>query len=99
MSVVPLTATKQEVLSAIPDSPLSAEGRAMLLRGNAVAFAGDNASDWILCDPVNHLIYLAGCPRAGLLRQALELFPDTLSVIASCEHPGAMADVLTGWTC
>jgi hypothetical protein len=70
----------------------------MLLRGNAVAFAGDNASDWILCDPVNHLIYLSGCPRAGLLRQALDLFPDALSVIAGCEHAGALADVLRGWT-
>ena len=71
----------------------------MLLRGTAAAIAGDNANDWILCDPVSHLIYLAGHPRADLLRQALDQFPDALSVIAGWDDAGAIADVLTGWTC
>ncbi len=71
----------------------------MLLRGNAVAFAGDNAGDWILCDSVSNLIYLAGHPRTDLLRRALDLYPGAAAAIAGADHAGAVAGVLTDWTC
>jgi hypothetical protein len=71
----------------------------MLLRGNAVALAGDQAGDWVLCDAVNHLIYLAGQPGVDLLRRGLDLCPEAAAIIASSGHAGTVAGVLTDWTC